>query len=263
VKFSIIIPTRDRPAQLDACLRSIQDLDYPLEEREVIVVSDGGEALASPGARLLLLVPRGGPGRARNLGAAQALGRYLVFTDDDCRPGKDWLQALDARLTLHPDAIVGGAIRNAIPGNRYSTATQVIIDFLYEGVLQFVATSSLAVPADTFRELGGFAVAWPLAGGEDREFCSRWTASGRKLILAPDAVVDHAHELSFSSFCNQHFRYGRGACWLRRQRRIQAGRPDFYLSLLRYSAARGCLALVLLAQVATTAGFLRQRFASR
>jgi GT2 family glycosyltransferase len=263
VKFSIIIPTRNRPAQLGACLRSIRDLDYPPEEREVIVVADGGEAMTLPGARLLRQIPRGGPGRARNLGASQALGRYLVFTDDDCRPRRDWLQALDAHLALHPDAMAGGAIRNAIPENPYSTATQVIIDFLYQGVLQFIATSSLAVPADAFRELGGFGGAWPLAGGEDREFCSRWARSGRESILAPDAVVDHAHELSFPSFWNQHFRYGRGACWLRRQRRIQAGSPGFYLSLLRYSASRGCLALVLLAQVATTAGFLRQRLAIR
>jgi GT2 family glycosyltransferase len=263
VKFSIIIPTRSRPVQLDACLRSIRDLDYPPEEREVIVVEDGGDGTAVSGARLLRQIPCGGPGRARNLGAAQALGRYLVFTDDDCCPRRNWLQSLDARLNLHPDAMVGGAIRNAIPENPYSAATQVILDFLYQGVLQFFATSSLAVSADAFRELGGFDGAWPLAGGEDREFCSRWVASGRKLILAPDALVDHAHELSFSSFWNQHFRYGRGACWLRRRRRIHAGRPDFYLSLLRYSAAHGYLALVLLAQAATTAGFLRQRFAGR
>jgi GT2 family glycosyltransferase len=263
VKFSIIIPTRDRPAQLSACLRSLRDLDYPPEDREFIVVADGGEAMTLSGVRLLRQVPAAGPGRARNFGAAQALGRYLVFTDDDCRPGKDWLQSLDARLALHPDAMVGGPIRNALQQNRYSTATQVIVDFLYQGDLQFFATSSLAVPAADFRELGGFDAAWPLAGGEDREFCSRWIASGRTLILAPDALVDHSHELSFSSFWNQHFRYGRGACWLRRRRRIKPGRPDFYLSLLRYSVARGCLPLVLLAQVATAAGFLRQRLAIR
>jgi len=263
VKFSIIIPTYNRQEQLDACLRAMRGLDYPRDQHEVVVIADGGEAVAAPGVRLVRQVPRGGPGRARNLGAARASGQYLVFTDDDCRPRKDWLRSIEARLTADPEAMVGGAIRNAAPENRYSTATQVIIDFLYQGVLRFVATSNLAVPARAFLELGGFDSSWPIAGGEDREFCSRWVNSGRKLFLAPDAVVDHAHQLSLLSFWNQHFRYGRGACWFRRRHHIQAENPGFYFSLLRYSASRGCLALVLLAQVATAAGVLRQRLAIR
>jgi len=40
VKFSIIVPTYDRPHQLTACLRALRNLDYPREDFELIVVDD-------------------------------------------------------------------------------------------------------------------------------------------------------------------------------------------------------------------------------
>jgi len=41
---SIIIPTRRRPRQLEVCLESLTELDYPRNRFEVIIVDDGGES---------------------------------------------------------------------------------------------------------------------------------------------------------------------------------------------------------------------------
>ena len=90
--ISVVVPTRDRPAALGACLAALdgQTFDEPLE---VVVVDDGSDAAdwiagivaRHPNARLVR--QRGaGPAAARNAGARQAGGETLCFTDDDCVP---------------------------------------------------------------------------------------------------------------------------------------------------------------------------------
>src|SRR4051794_19726519 len=104
--FSVIIPTRDRPEQLVACLRSLGALAYPRDRFEVIVVDDGSTTALEPivgrsrGELHLALLKQSnaGPAAARNTGAAHAKGEFLAFIDDDCSPASDWLQALAARF---------------------------------------------------------------------------------------------------------------------------------------------------------------------
>ena len=99
-RFSIIIPTKDRPEALFHCLESFTRLDYP--DWELIVVNDGGaESFANLPERLLEILPitlvdqeASGPAAARNYGASLASGDYLAFTDDDCRVEPDWLLQL-------------------------------------------------------------------------------------------------------------------------------------------------------------------------
>ena len=78
-KFTIVIPTYNRPLGLCQCLRGVAALAYPRERYEVIVVNDGGVELAPfattfpPELNLTLLSrPNGGSGAARNLGVAHA-----------------------------------------------------------------------------------------------------------------------------------------------------------------------------------------------
>src|SRR6266542_2885494 len=87
-------------------------------------------------------------------GATRARGKYLAFTDDDCLPAPDWLQALTVRFDRPPDHLVGGRIINALPENPYSTAAQLLIDYMYardnsdRHHANFFASNNLA---DTFQ----------------------------------------------------------------------------------------------------------------
>ena len=91
---------------------------------------------------------------------------------------------------------------NDLPANRYATATQMIVTYAYaqndrrDSGTSFFTTSNLAVPAEQFRPLGGFSEAFPLAAGEDYDFCHRWQHSGLKAVYVPEAVVRHAHALT-------------------------------------------------------------------
>lgn len=57
----------------------------------------------------------------------------------------------------------------------------------------FFASNNLAVPAGEFKRLGGFDVDFPLAAGEDRDFCARWNEAGLPSHYAPDARIWHRH----------------------------------------------------------------------
>ena len=286
VTFSVIIPTRDRPEQLAACLRSLTDQNYPRDQFEVVVVDDASRLPLDPviagfRERLTLTLLKqsrsAGPGVARNHGAACAKGKFLAFTDDDCTAAADWLQRLAARFASTPRHLIGGRVTNALTNNPYSTATQVIVDVIYDyydpekGRAHFFPTNNFALAADRFRELGGFDENWPVVAAEDREFCYRWLQRGFLMMHASEASVYHRHCLTLRSFCELHFRYGRGAFYYHRLRASSPHperlEPDwrFYWACFRYpfrhmSKYRAAIVVSLLFiwQVCNAAGYFWQ-----
>ena len=280
VRFSVIVPTYQRPAHIAACVAALRRVERPGGELEVVVVNDGGDALPASltsGAHddsfsvRVIDQNNAGPGPARNAGAAVARGELLAFTDDDCRPDVGWLVAFDAALRAEPNALAGGRTVNALTSNPYAEASQRLVDFVaayFHGGVggRFFTSNNLAVSRDAFLAFGGFATRFTRFTAEDREFCDRWSAEGRPSVSVPNAVVQHYHDLSAARFLRQHFGYGRGAAGFRRVR-AAAGRPSrvdpsFYVQSLRYAAnGRGLHgivegALVALAHAVQAAGLL-------
>ena len=284
---SVVVPTYGRPERLAACLEALAAQEPPPGGFEVVVVDDGSpvpaEAVARPFAsRLALTVVRqgnAGPAAARNAGAAAAAGALLAFTDDDCAPAPGWLQALAEAARQNPGALLAGRTVNALPGNPYATASQLLIDYLYEyfapesGRVPLVASNNLAVPAGAFAAMGGFDAGFPLAAGEDRDLCARWHEAGRPFATVPDAVVAHAHDLTAGGFVRQHLAYGRGAYRYHVRRPSGGLRPEplaFYTGLVSFplGQARGVRPLALagllaVSQIANVAGYALGALAAR
>ena len=296
--ISVIVPTRNRPQKIVRCLRALAGQSYPRDRFEVIVVDDGSDApLAQTilpfraDLRLQLIEQKNtGPAAARNTGAKHAAGTLLVFTDDDCEPTPGWLAALQTHFQRHPDKAIGGETVNSLPENAYSSASQLLVDYLYEYYAaatavradggprgpRFFTSNNFAVPAALFHEVNGFDHSFPLAAGEDRDFCNRWQERGYQLLRAPDAIVQHAHGLSLRTFWRQHMNYGRGAFHLRKARASRGGRAigvepfSFYGRLVTYparaSGRRGTpllMALMFVSQVANALGFALEAGARR
>ena len=281
--FSIVIPTHDRNQQLLYCIKTILGITYPRHRFEVIVVDDGSRVpvrwmLSSYFEKLNLRVfykQKAGPASARNLGARVAKGEYLVFLDDDCTPDPSWLQRLAIRTIQAPDKAIGGLTVNMLQKNRFSCATQLVVDYLYNKYnrdarnARFFIATNFAVPADGFANVEGFDENMPFAGGEERELWTRWINKGYSMTFAPEVVVYHKRQLNLASFCKQHFIYGRGSQIFRRKkagRNLKGKRLEpisFYLGLLIYpfKMAKGgriptMLLLIAISQFATALGFL-------
>jgi len=287
LEFSIVIPSRDHHELLRQCLTSIAALATPRDEFEVIVVDDGSrspydEWLPEFDGRFQLRSIRrdgSGPGQARNAGARAARGCVIALTDDDCAPSPDWLLHFKSALSEHPGCVVGGRTVNGIPHNAYSEASQLLSTYLYSyynadpSHARFFASCNMAMPVEAFHAFGGFGPAFALAGGEDRDLCDRWHASGRPMIYAPLAVVHHHHELSLIRLLRQHFNYGRGAWHFHQARaarhaaRVRVEPLRFYSELLAFPFRQGTpcrpalvSALIGASQAANAAGFFFERF---
>ncbi|NJN16606.1 MAG: glycosyltransferase [Oscillochloris sp.] len=281
---SVVIPTYNRPQPLAACLQALAAQDYPRDRYEVIVVDDGSPQSPAPlFAALpemtvrLIVQQRRGPAAARNAGAAVAHGRILAFTDDDCRPHPDWLRALSLRSASAPNALVGGAIRNALPDNPYADASQILVGYIYDYYnrpqgARFFTSNNIAMPREQFLAIGGFDAGYPRAAAEDRDFCDRWLDAGYPLLYAPEARIDHAHALDLRRFWRQHFNYGRGAYHfhrgraVRNQQEIRVEPLRFYGNLLAaplnnrpLNQALPRVGLLFLSQAANALGFFVER----
>jgi glycosyltransferase involved in cell wall biosynthesis len=276
---SVVIPTRDRPDALRSCLESLAALEYPRSRLQVIVVDDGSRepTTVDGGDVAVVRTPGLGPAGARNAGVERARGEALAFVDDDCRPRPDWLTRMVGRWRQAPEHAVGGLTVNALGASLCVEAAQLVIDVGYEqnaaADRRWFTTNNLLVPADGFRKLGGFDANYSTA--EDRDFCARWLASGRRMTYEPDAVVEHARTMDLAGFAAMHFRYGRGAFRFHRDRRREgspvAVEPSYYAALAREAFVRGASlgraaaleGLLLVWHVANTAGFLYEWGQSR
>ncbi len=274
-KWSVIVPSYNRPAELRRCLTALQRLSRA-DGVEIVVVDDGGERPAAPVAeqvpgdidvRVIRQANRG-PAAARNAGARAARGEWLAFTDDDCRPVPGWLRGLEAALAQDPSALVGGQTVNALADNRWAEASQLLVDRVIAATPGgFLPTCNLAVQRERFLASGGYDEGFGTAAGEDRAFCDGWRARGGRIVLVDGAVVLHEHDLTAGSFWRQHANYGAAA-------RQVHGQPDGtgpwsprdYVTLLatpfrqqRGGAAAAMSARLLFSQAATAWGMLRAK----
>jgi GT2 family glycosyltransferase len=254
---------------------------------EVIVVDDGADQEVDDlikrkfhGVTCRLLTQRHlGAAAARNAGAIAARGRYLAFTDDDCRPAPDWLSTLRARLDrVEGNTLIGGKVINELDENPYASVSQALVDYLFEYYnrdhqrARILTSNNICVQADAFRDFGGFDTAFAGAGGEDRELCLRWSKTGNSLIYAPEVRVYHAHDLTLQTFVRQHLAYGRGAAVLRRcaldhgYGPILIEPPSFYIDLLQFPQKHPNIKrpwttslMFALSQVANSVGYFHER----
>ena len=267
---------------MQECLHGISRLIYPRECFEVIVVDDGSpepldgivNSFSSQLNVKLIRQANAGPATARNTGASAARNEYVVFIDDDCIPDEDWLQKFAGRFQMTPHHGIGGRVINRLQENVYSTASQLLADYVYfyyngnePGTARFFSSNNVSFPVKSFLEIGGFNTSFPRAAAEDRELCIRWVQSKRLLTYEAEAKVTHAHSLNLTGYWRQHFNYGYGAALLHNilEEQDYASIPvepsKFYWDLLRHPSRQGAprpailAALMAISQIANAAGY--------
>lgn len=260
--FSVIVPTYNRQPLLEKCLQSLFSQSLAASDFEVIVVDDG----STDGTREYLLLLRAanfryltqehlGPASARNLGAKNALGKYLAFTDDDCLVPPNWLKTLaEAFEGMDEAGAVGGYLeapdeileRNPL-AQLESFETHVIYGAgreEYLGGFESPAggTNNVAYRRPLFEKLGGFDVNFPVPAGEDADLKLRTIAAGYKVGFVPLKMI-HLDPYSLKSFWRRSISSGVGSAYFEEknfQRPVKIGK--LAASTLR-SLSRGLLVL--------------------
>jgi len=171
----VVIVTRDRPAQLAACLRALE----AEPDLELLVVDDGSrdEAAvhaAAGGARVLRTPPRG-VGAARNAGARAAGSELVCFTDDDCVPATGWAARLVARLEAGASVVAGPTVQS---GSALAVALQVSADALIDRDAATTGSTSFA-PGSNFACRRSVAGALPAGRGRSASAAPRIATGAR------------------------------------------------------------------------------------
>jgi glycosyltransferase involved in cell wall biosynthesis len=222
--FSIVVPTYRRPRGLARLLNSLAPQIAGRLGREVIVVNDGSDDSAYAAVvhrqrgwvNYVAANRNRGPSAARNLGAKEAVGDYLVFVDDDCAAPLDWLDRLTRVVAADSSRDAIGGMTRPLASSHPNWFERLLIEggchpnpIYYGGELIVMVSACLAVRRTLFDRLGGFVdQITPLA--EDRNLTTRLRIAGANCAVEPGWFVYH----DMSSTPKQHFRryfnYGRG-----------------------------------------------------
>ncbi|HKR00653.1 MAG TPA: glycosyltransferase [Pyrinomonadaceae bacterium] len=240
IPVSIVLGTRDRPAELRECLSCLAAQVTP-RPVEIIVVDNNPDSGLTPPvvaefSRVLLIDERrGGVAYARNAGIAVSSGEIIVTVDDDVTMPPDWLEKLLAPFEGSGVAIVSG---NVLP-----RATETLAERLFEaygglgrGEEPFEVNQNWfeqfrlrAVPT---WELGGTANAafrasifshpsigmmeetlgpgMPTGVGEDTYLFYKSLRAGVTLCYEPGAYVWHKHRRDLTALRRQIYNYSKG-----------------------------------------------------
>lgn len=251
--LSVVIPFHRNLGQLERCLEAVRASAVLVAEAvEIIVVADGAvddctDLVHRNGGRLMLRPQPGGPGAARNLGAATARGEIVVFVDSDVVLHADALPRLRARFDEMPgvSAIFGAYDEQPADAGFVSQAKNLTHAFVHQHSQREATTfwgGLGAVRVQAWRAVGGFSEAFPRPSVEDIEFGYRLSARGFRIRLDPAICGTHLKRWSAGAALMSDLR-DRGIPWTRLLFRYRALRSDLNLTW----AGRACTPLAWLA----------------
>jgi GT2 family glycosyltransferase len=221
-RVSVVVCSYNGAATLEACLRSLLELDYP--DYEVILIDDGStdqtRAIAGRYAPSVRAIPQEnrGLGVARNVGLRAATGEVIAYTDSDCVADPDWLTLLVHQLQTTGAAAVGGpnlspddgrvaACVGAAPGQPAHVLES-------DQVAEHVPGCNMAFRRAALEAINGFDPVYRKAG-DDVDVCWRLQQAGMWITYAPGAFVWHHRRQTPLAYLRQQAGYGQAEALLR------------------------------------------------
>jgi GT2 family glycosyltransferase/SAM-dependent methyltransferase len=236
-RLSVVVCTRDRPADLEVCLSAItRQRQLP---GEIVVVDNSSDGTAAaicarfPGVRHVH-EPRPGLSRARNAGIAACTLDLIAFTDDDVEVHPGWAGEL---VRAFADSPAVEAVTGLVLPAELDTPAQRFFQFELGGfgsgclpvrydrhfldaaarqgpqVWRIGAGANMAFRRSVFQRVGLFdeRLGAGAAGcSEDSELWYRILAAGGSCLYEPRAVVHHHHRADWAGLESQTRAYMRG-----------------------------------------------------
>lgn len=228
IALTVVVPTRDRPAQLAGCLAALLPELAPGDE--VLVVDSASRAPVrrdlAPGVTVLRQA-QPGTSRARNAGWRAAGCAVVAFVDDDVRVAPGWRLALGSAL----DGVDGVCGAVTVPPHQRGTERPVAVTPDVAGHLltarQLTGVSAnCAFDRSVLSTAGGFDErlgpgTW-FAAAEDQELLARLVRSGARIRYAPEVLAHHDQWRTRRDLLRLDWGYGKGAG----ARVVMTGRAD-------------------------------------
>lgn len=230
---SVVVPFYNAKGTLHLCLSALNHQAYT--PYEVILVDnnscDGSSDIAksfvqrSPEKFTYTREPHQGPAYARNRGASQSKGEYILFTDADCIPSPDWIHGI---VSSFESEDIGAVAGRTLGYEKRTTLDKFHSLFTFKGLsksktyAEFLLisggfpTANLAIRMPVFKEVGGFDETMKIYS-EDYDLCARIYQKQYKITYSFDAVVYHKHRNTLAGTWRQSFGFGTGHAVLLRK----------------------------------------------
>jgi glycosyltransferase involved in cell wall biosynthesis len=225
VDVSVIIPTVNStllPITLDSLREQQTTFQY-----EILVVGreDSDEIKQRSDIRFIETDEPLSAGANRNIGINAASGRFVLFTDADCKVSPNWIQTITDRMS-EGYRMVGGAF--TFPKNNYwvTSDNMAILHNLSPetpgGEVDVrVGGGNMGVWRESLEQLGGFDETF--RGGQDNDLAIKLLNAGHKIYFEPLATVEHMPEQgSCRWLCRHAMIYGSASVALIERH------PDYY-----------------------------------
>lgn len=239
---SIILTSYNNSHNLKRCMNVLlgQILCFKKLSTEVIVVDSGSKDNSlnilkqyqhNHKDRVRILTPQKyplplSPALARNIGAAEAQGKILIFSDSDCVAPKNWIRSFinnfqDANIdciigSRHPDfgKGLGSFIRRYdfilySNKNHITKLTLINRETIKQGTpLIMMAANNFAIRRNIWQKVGGMETNFRHPAGEDIMLEIEIIKAGRNIVFDPNNKVSHLHPISFSGLFKKFFHNG-------------------------------------------------------
>jgi GT2 family glycosyltransferase len=199
--FSIIIPVKELNDYIRETVPYLLALD--LADWELFIVTNEQQESEWPNEPRIKLMSSGrvGPAEKRDIAAKIAIGKYLVFLDDDSYPESNLLSLALEKFREGAVALGGPAMtprndsfRQKVSGVVFSSRITGGSPERYRPVgeqreVQDWPSVNLMMSREIFLEIGGFdSPYWP---GEDTFLCLKLFRAGFSVTYVPDLIVWH------------------------------------------------------------------------
>jgi GT2 family glycosyltransferase len=216
---AVVVATYDRAELLADCLGSIM---AELGEGDELFVAEAGDsqaagalaALSGPARVAVVAVAPPGKSRQLNAAVARATAPIVLFTDDDCRVPRGWVDGLAVPFADPEVAIAFGRIEGLthLPGSeeaeRPPPGEAPLLTWTYaHGASYAVRRSDLMAIGGFDERLGPGAP----AHGEEHDVLLRLRERGRRAVIAAAPAVAHLAWRSEEESAANALVYERGA----------------------------------------------------
>jgi lipopolysaccharide/colanic/teichoic acid biosynthesis glycosyltransferase/GT2 family glycosyltransferase len=207
--ISVIVPAYNAETTITDCLSVLTKQTVPLSEYEIIVVDDGStdntSELAQQFPVTYIREENQGPAMARNLGAQNAHGEIILFTDSDCIPEPDWIEKMLIPFNNEPEVVGVKGVYLTQQKQLAARFAQAEFEERYERLkkyryIDFVDSYSAGFKRDVFLAVGGFDPQFAVANNEDVELSYKLAQQKYKMVFQPEAKVSHLHADTFYDY---------------------------------------------------------------
>jgi len=224
-RITIIIPTYNRLARLKQVLVALEAQDYPHDQFNVVIISDGStdgtdaffQHLSTKLDLIFATQVNQGPAAARNHGLRQANGEYILFIDDDVLPIPGLITEHMRLHATQANLVVLGPMLtpNDFTLSPWVAWEQAMLDKQYAAMQkkrwapsarQFY-TGNTSVARKYLLAVGGFDERFRRA--EDVELAYRLAKLDLHFVFNPQAIGYHYAERSYQSWLKTPYVYGR------------------------------------------------------